>query len=208
MKVWMVLLIGLAWICSACSRQTGTPAIATETAKTPSQAVAPTETAILRTAIQLTATLPAQPAQAELGRPAPSSGSETPAAEAEPGGRAAVFPQTILVYVQEGAFPGSPVQWTFYPTGYVLASSGETWMLDPLQVAPLFTLVESEAFWSLADLYGAPEACQDCLVQALNVYMDGQIKGIQVYPGAAQLPPELQSALDLLDDISVLLQMK
>ena len=205
MKVLMVLLIGMAWICSACSRQTGTPAIATQPEKAPSQAVAPTETAILRAA---TPSAQAEPTSPPVGRTAPSSGSEIPATEVESGGRVAAFPQTILVYVQEGAFPGSPVQWTFYPTGYVLASSGETWMLDPLQVAPLFTLVESEAFWSLADLYGAPEACQDCLVQALNVYMDGQIKGIQVYPGAAQLPPELQSALDLLDDISVLLQMK
>ena len=195
MKVWKAFFIGMTLLCSTCSGQTGSPAIATQPAMTASQAGVPTETAIPRTP-----TLPVQTGQANppAGYPAPSSGTDNPATQVEPGGREAVFPQTILVYVQEGNYPAGPIQWTFYPTGYVLASSGETWMLEPSQVAPLFSLVESAAFWSLADQYGSPEACQDCLVHTVNVFMDSQVKVIQVYPSGSELPLELQSALDLL----------
>jgi hypothetical protein len=100
--------------------------------------------------------------------------------------------------VKEGRFPGSPLQWTFYTTGRVVASTGQEWMLSPEVANALFSLVESAAFQSLDVQYGTPESCQDCNVYSLYIYKEDQVKEIKVYPGTVELPEILKSALDQL----------
>jgi hypothetical protein len=176
MKAILPLLIGIVLLASACSRlETESESVETEES-TPARA---TEPRLLSTAA-LAAT--------------PSITS--------PGGREAIFPQTILVFIQEGKFPESPLQWTIYPTGRVLASSGEEWMLTQDQVAPIFDLIAAPAFARLAPQYGSPETCKDCLVYTLNIYNSGQPQQIKIYSDGDRLPEELKAVLEQLKTLT------
>ena len=173
MKKILPLLFGLILILSACSQSS--------TESEPVGAASPS---------------PASATEAQLLSTA--SPEETPSTT-NPGGRQAIFPQTILVFVKEGKFPGSPLQWTVYPTGRVLASSGQEWMLDRDQVAPIFDQISTPAFISLGLQYGSPETCRDCTAYTLYIYGPGEVQKIQVYSDGSQLPAELQVVLERLE---------
>lgn len=114
----------------------------------------------------------------------------------EPEGRVAVFPNTIVVYREEGPAEASTRQWTIYHTGRVLASDGKETQAYADGVDAFFETVESQAFWALTDSYGPPGGCPDCLVRTITVYHKGQIKDIRILDDPGDLPKLLAQALE------------
>ncbi len=151
-----------------------------------------------------------QPAPSPIATPAyspsatPATGGETgnsaPTVPATPDGRVAVFPNTIIVYQRQGGIAGLSQQWTFYPTGRVVAGDGTEWQLSPEQVKPLFSLAEDAAFQQLEDSYPAAATCADCITHTLTVYQDGQVKKV-TFTDSASIPAYLQQMLNELDQL-------
>ena len=109
--------------------------------------------------------------------------------------RRAVFPNTIIVYQQEGRFPDSPQQWTIYHTGRIVAGDGAEQQAPATQVKLLFDLVEEPNFWELDNRYELGDECLDCLRQTLTVYYEGKIKEIVIINEPPDLPENLRRAL-------------
>ena len=116
--------------------------------------------------------------------------------DAEPGGREAVFPNTIIVYQLQGRPVGDWDKWTFYHTGRIVAGDGAEWQVAAEDVKELFDNVEAAEFWELDDAYAPAEECADCPVGTLTVFFEGEIKEIVVTEGALDLPELLNRALD------------
>jgi len=140
-------------------------------------------------------TVPPATATAPLAPPEPSD--VTPTATE---GRAAVFPNTIIVYQREGGFVGESKKWTFYHTGRIVAGDGTEWQVSADQVKPLFDLVESPGFGNLNDKYSAAGACADCYVHTLTVYQNGEIKTV-TFVEDGDLPATLQQMLDAINPL-------
>jgi hypothetical protein len=121
--------------------------------------------------------------------------------EAEPGGRRAVFPETIIVYQQQNGPVGDWQQWTVYHSGRIVVADGTEWQASPSTVGPLFDLVERPDFWNLLPTYKPERKCPDCLVQTVTVYYEGDIKEITVINEPPALPPHLKQVLQELDDL-------
>ena len=129
---------------------------------------------------------------------APQEPSSTAPTVAAPDGRAAVFPNTIIVYQREGGFTGQSEKWTIYPTGRIVAGDGTEWQVLAEQVAPLFTLVESPGFADLNEKYEPAGACDDCYEHTLTVYGQGEPQTVTFIEGA-NVPAHL---LQMLSEIN------
>jgi hypothetical protein len=119
--------------------------------------------------------------------------------QTEPDGRAAVFPNTIIVYQREGRLPDSPQEWTFYYTGLIKAADGTERQLPAARVEQVFDLAESSDLWSLDDNYAPAGQCLDCLVQTLTIYRQGEIKEISVTGDPPELPEDLKQILSQIE---------
>ncbi len=142
-----------------------------------------------------------QPTESSSPIATPPPESSVSDGDAEPGGRQAVFPNTIIVYQWTGRSPGSPEKWTIYHTGRIVAGDGTEWQVTTRQVKELFDSVEAADFWELDDAYTPAEECADCPVETLTVFLDGEIKEIVVTEGALDLPELLNRALDGIDKL-------
>ncbi len=113
-------------------------------------------------------------------------------------GRAAVFPNTIIVYQREGGIAGKSEKWTIYQTGRIVTGDGTEWQVPADQVKPLFDLVESPDFGKLKDSYPAAGACDDCYTHTLTVYHEGERQTVTFVEGS-DLPVDLQQLLGELN---------
>lgn len=120
----------------------------------------------------------------------------TPTATAD---RAAVFPNTIIVYQREGGIVGGSKKWTFYRTGRILAGDGTAWQVPADQAKALFDLAEAPDYWNLSDNY-AMAACADCYTHTLTVFQKGETKKVTFVEGAG-LPANLQQMLDEINKL-------
>ncbi len=120
----------------------------------------------------------------------------TPAATDE---RAAVFPNTIIVYQREGGIVGESKKWTFYRTGRILTGDGIAWQVPADQAKPLFDLAEAPDYWNLRDSYSLV-ACADCYTHTLTVFQKGETKKVTFVEGAS-LPADLQQMLDEINQL-------
>ena len=127
----------------------------------------------------------------------PEPAGVTPVA---PDGRAAVFPNTIIVYQREGGFTGKSEKWTIYPTGRIVTGDGTEWQVPDDQVKPLFDLAESPDYWKLNERYPAKGTCNDCYTHTLTVYQKGETKTVTFVEGA-DLPTHLQQMLDEINQL-------
>ena len=116
-----------------------------------------------------------------------------------PGGRKAVFPNTIIVFQREGNFPESPQKWTFYHTGLIVTGDGSEWKLQSRSVRPLFELVESPGFRQLSDNYLQDTDCDDSIRQALTVFIQGDVIEILTCQGDTGLPKSLIQIFENID---------
>lgn len=141
--------------------------------------------------------------ETDTGRPAaeasPTSGFVGTPSATDPGGRQAVFPNTIVVYRREGRFPNSPQKWTIYHTGRIVAGDGSELQASEQEVGRLFEILESSDFWNLADEYAPDGECVDCTVHTLTVYYRGEIKEIRVIRETPGLPEKLELVLGQVD---------
>ena len=142
-----------------------------------------------------------QPTESSSPIATPASEASATDGDAEPGGREAVFPNTIIVYQLQGRPVGDWDKWTFYHTGRIVAGDGTEWQVTAEQVKELFDSVEAADFWELDDAYTPAEECPDCPVRTLIVFYDGEIKEIAVTEGALDLPELLNRALDQMDKL-------
>lgn len=170
----IILVIALAACASAAPPSSAPP---TSTVKAPPPTVPPT-----------TPTAP-------IVSPEPSGVSPTAT-----DGRAAVFPNTIIVYQRQVGPTGDSKQWTFYHTGRIVAGDGTEWLTSADQVKLLFSLAEAPAYWNLTDSYPAAGTCADCIVHILTVYQGGKIKKTTITQGAI-LPADLQQMLNEVDTL-------
>jgi len=175
------LLIVLAMALAACA--SGAPSAG------PAPSAPPTSTVNAPPTV-----LPATPT-APIAPPEPAG--VTPTAT---DGRAAVFPNTIIVYQREGGLAGDSKQWTFYHTGRIVAGDGTEWQTSADQVKLLFSLAEAPAYWKLNDSYPVASTCADCIVHILTVYQGGKIKKTTITEGAI-LPEDLQQMLNEVDGL-------
>ena len=140
------------------------------------------------------ATVPATTAASPLA--SPESAVATPTTD----GRAAVFPDTIIVYQREGGIAGKSEKWTFYHTGRVVTGDGTEWQVPADQVKPLFDLAESPDYWKLKDDYPAEGTCADCYQHSLTVFQKGETKTVTFVEGAG-LPTNLQQMLSEINQL-------
>ena len=133
------------------------------------------------------------PVATPIAPPHQSGGAPTATSD-----RVAVFPNTIIVYQREGGLMGKSEKWTIYPTGRIVAGDGTEWQVPAEQVAPLFTLVESDEFGELNEKYVPASACNDCYTHTLTVYGPGEPQSVTFVEGA-ELPAHLQQALGELN---------
>lgn len=142
-----------------------------------------------------------QPTESSSPIATPASEASATDGDAEPGGREAVFPNTIIVYQLQGRPLGNWDKWTIYHTGRIVAGDGTEWQVTAEQVKELFDSVEAADFWELDDAYTPAEECPDCPVRTLTVFYDGEIKEIAVTEGTLDLPELLNRALDQMDKL-------
>ena len=109
-------------------------------------------------------------------------------------GRAAVYPNTIIVYQREGGFAGTSDKWTIYPTGRIVAADGAAWQVPAEQVEPLFASVQSSAFASLATAKPATKPCADCYTHTVTVFGPGAPQTVTFTDGT-HLPAPLPQIL-------------
>ncbi len=140
------------------------------------------------------ATVPATAVTSPLASPKPSA--VTPTATDE---RAAVFPNTIIVYQREGGLVGVSKKWTFYRTGRILTGDGTEWQVSADQIKPLFDLVEAPDYRNLSDSYPAA-ACADCYTHTLTVFQKGETKQVTFVEGNG-LPANLRQMLDVINQL-------
>ncbi len=120
---------------------------------------------------------------------------------AEPTGRAAVYPNTSVVYQLEGGIAGESKKWTFYPTGRIVAWDGTEWQVPPDQVKRLFDLAESSDYWDLKNNYPLGDVCADCNVPSLTVFRKGEVKKV-TFSGGAGLPAVLQQMMEEINKLT------
>ncbi len=114
-------------------------------------------------------------------------------------GRAAVFPNTIIVYQREGGLVGGSKKWTFYRTGRILTGDGAEWQVPADQIKPLFDLAEAPDYRNLSDSYPAA-ACADCYTHTLTVFQKGETKQVTFVEGN-DLPANLRQMLDVINQL-------
>ncbi len=119
---------------------------------------------------------------------------------AGPTGRATVSPDATIVYQLEGGIAGGSKQWTFYPTGRIVAWNGIEWQVPSDQVKTLFDLAESPAYWNLNDIYPTGVGCNDCYVPSLTVFRKGEVKKV-TFSAEGKLPAVLQQMLDEINKL-------
>jgi hypothetical protein len=135
-----------------------------------------------------------------IATPSPEVRPTEGAADAETGGREAVFPNTIIVYQREGVEPADTGKWTIYRTGRIVTGDGTEWQAPEALVAPLFEFVESPGAWEEAASCPAGTAeCPECAgnaVHNLTVYGQGEVRQLALTEGCLDLTGPLRSALD------------
>ena len=115
-------------------------------------------------------------------------------------GRAAIFPNTIIVYQREGGIAGESQKWTFYSTGRIVAGDGTEWQVPADQVKPLFELAESPDFGNLSDNYPAAGTCADCYTHTLTVFGPSDPQTVTFTEGA-NAPAPLPQMLDEINQV-------
>jgi hypothetical protein len=117
-------------------------------------------------------------------------------------------PGALIVLQRSGGLAGTQEEWTIYPDGRIVDSTGKEAQTTPEQVAALLSQIDSLGFFELDESYVPRDTCCDRFTYVLTVQADGKTHSVTALEAEPSVPQAFWQAVQAVDQLIASLNPK